>query len=70
MIKSFLSLCLLLFAGFAFDASAQGRDLPDFAQIVERHGASVVNISTTQARPAEGQPRMPQLDENDPFYDF
>jgi len=70
MIKPFLSVCLLLLAGFAFDASAQGRDLPDFAQIVERHGASVVNISTTQARPTEGQPRMPQLDENDPFYDF
>jgi serine protease Do len=71
MIKSYLAFGLLLAAGLAFDAAAQGRDLPDFTQIVERHGASVVNISTTQARPAQqGQPRVPQLDENDPFYDF
>ena len=70
MIKSYLSVCLLLVAGLAFDAAAQGRDLPDFTQIVEQHGASVVNISTTQARPTQSQPRVPQLDENDPFYDF
>ena len=71
MIKSYLSVCLLLVAGLAFDAAGQGRDLPDFTQIVDRHGASVVNVSTTQARPTQqGQPRMPQLDENDPFYDF
>jgi len=70
MIKSYLSVCLLLVAGLAFDAAAQGRDLPDFTKIVEQHGASVVNISTTQATQAQGQPRMPQLDESDPFYDF
>jgi serine protease Do len=72
MIKSILAACLFLAAGLAFDVGAQqGRDLPDFTQIVEQHGASVVNISTTQARPIQqGQARPPQLDENDPFYDF
>jgi serine protease Do len=70
MIKSILTGCLFVAAGLAFDVGAQGRDLPDFTQIVEQHGPSVVNISTTQARPAQSQPRVPQLDENDPFYDF
>jgi serine protease Do len=69
MIKPFLAVSLLVL-GLAFDAAAQGRDLPDFTQIVDQHGASVVNISTTQARQRAGQPRMPQLDEDDPFYEF
>jgi serine protease Do len=69
MIKPFLAVSLLVL-GLAFDAAAQGRDLPDFTQIVDQHGASVVNISTTQARQRTGQPRMPQLDEDDPFYEF
>ncbi len=70
MIKSSFAVGLMLLVGLAFNAAAQARELPDFTQIVEQHGASVVNISTTQARPAQGQPRVPQLDENDPFYDF
>ncbi len=74
MIKSLQAAALFLVAGLAFNAAAQGRDLPDFTQIVDRHGASVVNVSTTQARPTQGQgpgqPRVPQLDENDPFYEF
>jgi len=52
------------------------RELPDFADLVERTGPAVVNIRTTErARanaPAAGpQPQMPEgLDENDPFYEF
>lgn len=48
-------------------ASAQ---LPDFTDIVDKHGAAVVNISTTQAPRNMGSQRPPQLDENDPFYEF
>lgn len=74
MIKSIFAVGLLLAAGLTFDASAQSRGLPDFTQIVDRHGASVVNISTTQARPKQsqqrGQPGVPPLDENNPFDDF
>ena len=70
MIKSILAVCLFLVAGLPFDVGAQGRDLPDFTQIVEQHGASVVNISTTESHSTQGQPRVPKLDENDPFYDF
>lgn len=52
-------------------ASAQGRALPDFTDLVERQSPTVVNISTTQApRERRDLPQLPNLDENDPFYDF
>jgi serine protease Do len=49
---------------------AQVRELPDFTQIVEQQGAAVVNISTTQQRQRRAQPQIPQLDEDDPMYEF
>jgi len=55
---------------FAGPAPAQVRGLPDFTQIVENQGAAVVNISTTQQRQPRANPQVPQLDENDPFYEF
>ncbi len=50
------------------------RELPDFADLVERAGPAVVNIRTTE-RGRSGanaaQPQMPEgLDENDPLYEF
>jgi len=66
----------ILAAQSPLPAAAQARDLPDFTQLVEQQGPTVVNISTTQARPQRGAgstPRGqqgPQLDENDPFYEF
>jgi len=56
--------------GFAGPGLAQVRGLPDFTQIVDSQGAAVVNISTTQQRQARANPQAPQLDENDPFYEF
>ncbi|MCU0897164.1 MAG: DegQ family serine endoprotease [Burkholderiales bacterium] len=50
-------------------AFAQGRELPDFTDLAERQGPAVVNISTTQAR-SRNLPQFPQLDEDDPFYEF
>jgi serine protease Do len=48
---------------------AQAR-LPDFTELVEKAGPAVVNIRTVEkAKPATRGP-MPQLDENDPFYEF
>ena len=44
--KKILS-AVLLFA-LTFGAMAQTRGLPDFTELVEKHGAAVVNISTTQ----------------------
>jgi serine protease Do len=44
--------------------------LPDFTELVEKQGATVVNISTTQSPRAQAAPQSPQLREEDPFYDF
>ncbi len=54
-----------------FMQSAVAKDLPDFTDLVEKQGAAVVNVSTTQIISA---PQMfhgaPNLPENDPFYEF
>lgn len=44
-------------------AYAQGRDLPDFADLVERVGPGVVNIRTTARQPAGGARATPGDDE-------
>jgi serine protease Do len=55
----------------AFGAYAQGRELPDFTDLAERQGPSVVNISTTQVQTARRNiPQFPNIDENDPMFDF
>ena len=54
-------------------AHAQG-GLPDFTELVEKSGPTVVNIRTTaQVRRGAnslGIPGLPDLDENDPLYEF
>jgi serine protease Do len=45
------------------------RDLPDFSALVERHGAAVVNVSTTQSLPTQLL-RFPGIDENDPMFEW
>ena len=65
--------------------TAPGRNLPDFADLVEKVGPAVVNIRTAKKVKAEAKPpasspsvppgrnapRMPEgMDENDPFYEF
>ncbi len=57
---------LLLLTGLS---SLQARELPDFADLVERHGAEVVNISTTSAIKAESGV-APNIPEDDPMFDF
>jgi len=57
------------------DVAAQAaRELPDFADLVERTGPAVVNIRTTERSKSNGPqaaPQMPEgLDENDPLYEF
>lgn len=63
---------------------APGGALPSFAQITAQNGPAVVNISVTgstktamvddggddEEQPAARQGRGPQLDPNDPFYEF
>lgn len=43
--------------------------LPDFTQLVQRHGAAVVNISAAQASKA-GSLAFPGLGQDDPMFDF
>lgn len=66
MLKRLLLVVFML--GMNFVQPALARDLPDFTGLVERQGAAVVNISTTQIiRRAQGLPNLP---ENDPFFEF
>ena len=45
--------------------------LPDFADLAERAGPAVVNIRTTaRASRGRGANPMPDLDPNDPFFEF
>jgi serine protease Do len=65
MFRKFV-LCVALF--LPLTAVAQ---LPDFTELVEKQGPTVVNISTTQTvRSPLGAPQVPQLQEDDPFYEF
>jgi serine protease Do len=58
-------------AAFAPHAIAQGRpaamQLPDFTELYERQSPAVVSIDVTQKSRAQ---RMPELSEDDPFYEF
>ncbi len=66
--RKILLLWLLLLPLAAF---AQGRDLPDFTELVEKQGPAVVNISTSQTvHERANVPQIPDLDEDDPFYEF
>jgi len=65
MLRKFVLFMLVL---LPVTAAAQ---LPDFTELVEKQGPTVVNISTTQtARNPLGVPQVPQLQEDDPFYEF
>lgn len=73
MLRKLSSLFILVFGmtfvfGVMGNASAQAKELPDFTDLVEKQGAAVVNISTTQIlRNEQGIPNIP---EGDPFYEF
>ena len=67
MLKKFIGLALF---GW-FTQSAIAADLPDFTELVEKQGAAVVNISTTQTiRVPQMFQGAPNLPENDPFFEF
>jgi serine protease Do len=75
MLALSLSFAVLVGVWAPPQAVAQVRQLPDFADLVERAAPAVVNIRTTErARSDRAQlPQFPMpegLDENDPFYEF
>jgi serine protease Do len=49
---------------------AAAAQLPDFTDLVEKQGPAVVNISTTQSVRNPLLPQLPNLQEDDPFYEF
>ena len=62
---------ILLQLVFSANVDAQQRELPDFTTLVDQQGPTVVNVSTTQAqRERRATPQLPNIDEDDPFYDF
>ncbi len=65
--KALLAICFLLAASLS---QAQMRDLPDFTDLVEKQGAAVVNISTTQViQAARAMPQFP-FGDDDPMAEF
>jgi len=47
-----------------------GAQLPDFTELVERQGPAVVNISTTQTARNPLASQLPNVPEDDPFFEF
>jgi serine protease Do len=63
MTRMLFSMMLMLASGFA-----TAQSLPDFTNLVERQGAAVVNVSTSQT--VTNSPQQSPVPEDDPFYDF
>lgn len=65
---------LIILFLFSLPISAQNRELPDFTDLIDMHGAAVVNISTVQTHQNTSRnqiiPGMPNIPENSPFYEF
>ncbi|MFA6904375.1 MAG: protease Do, partial [Gallionellaceae bacterium] len=60
---------LFVFALFGlYVPSVLAKDLPDFTALVEKQGAAVVNVSTSQTiQASQGVPPIPGLPEGDPL---
>ncbi|MFA7270106.1 MAG: DegQ family serine endoprotease [Sterolibacterium sp.] len=68
IIRLFFSILLSV---VTLNAAAQVRELPDFTDLVDKHGPAVVNVSTTQTvRGNRAFPQFPELDEDDPMFEF
>lgn len=73
MLRKLANQSMLLFGvtlvfGLIGGPLAHSKELPDFTDLVERQGAAVVNISTTQI--FQNMQGLPNLPENDPLYEF
>jgi serine protease Do len=64
---------LIILFWFSLPVFAQTRELPDFTDLIDTHGAAVVNISTVQTHNTSRNqiiPGMPNIPEDSPFYEF
>ncbi|HUL65903.1 MAG TPA: DegQ family serine endoprotease [Burkholderiaceae bacterium] len=66
--RAFVVLLLALGCVSAYAQNTQA--LPDFTELVEKYGPAVVNIRTVARVSAQANPQMPDLDENDPMFEF
>ncbi|MDX8384901.1 MAG: DegQ family serine endoprotease [Gallionella sp.] len=67
MLKNITGIIVMVF-GIIYGISVQAKELPDFADLVEKHAAAVVNISTTKSiRSKSGLSAIP---EGDQFLEF
>lgn len=67
MLNKLISVFVLVF----FTQSVFAKDLPDFTSLVEKNGAAVVNISSSQSpRAMQNFPGFPGLPKGDPLFDF
>lgn len=70
--KGYFAICLLV-AAFMLSASLHAKDLPDFTDLVEKHGQAVVNISTVQTQQIDANhffPGIPNIPEDSPLRVF
>src|SRR5687768_16606195 len=66
-------LAALLLSSAATHTLPQTQLLPDFTELVDKHGAAVVNIITIQAPSIASDrffPKLPGIPEDDPFFEF
>lgn len=66
-------LILIILFWCSLPVFAQTRVLPDFTDLIDKHGAAVVNISTVQTHSSPRNnmiPGMPNIPEDSPFYEF
>ncbi|UJP05159.1 MAG: DegQ family serine endoprotease [Nitrosomonas sp.] len=64
---------VFLLAAFTTTVFAQTNQLPDFTELVEKHGAAVVNISAVpkiNKINSQTVPEIPGVPEDSPFYEF
>ncbi len=72
MMRKFILLLMLMLI-IPSTVLARVNALPNFTNLVEEHGAAVVNISATKTSSANGHqvlPEIPNLPENSPFHEF
>lgn len=70
--KNILAIYLFVVAS-VLSVPLHAKDLPDFTDLVEKHGQAVVNISTVQTQQIGANhffPGIPNIPEDSPFYEF
>src|SRR5437763_8401584 len=70
LLAALRAVLVTVIATLALPVAAQGRaaGLPDFTELYEKQGPAVVSVDVTQT--VRGSQRLPDISEDDPFYEF